>query len=110
MLSHTTYVSSSSAGAMNNQISHISDQVGRQSEVKEHVNGGKDHLPCVFGVQVSVADGREGGDRPVHGSHISVPQASLEEVGHGSPDPGSAGIMIPCGEQIIEAASTVNSK
>lgn len=95
---------------MNNQISHISDQVGRQSEVKEHVNGGKDHLPCVFGVQVSVADGREGGDRPVHGSHISVPQASLEEVGHGSPDPGSAGIMIPCGEQIIEATSTVNGK
>ena len=57
-----SYIISSSSGAMHDQVGHVSDQVGGQSEVEEHVNNGKRHLPCVLSMQVSVPHGAQGGD------------------------------------------------
>jgi hypothetical protein len=64
------------AGAMDDRVGHVADDVGGEAEVEEHVGGGVDHLSGVLGVHVAVADGGEGGDEPVHGGDVELPTST----------------------------------
>ena len=93
---------------MDNQVGHISYQIRCESEVEEHVEYVKDHLPCVLGMQIAISDGRESSDGPINGGHIPDPQSLLEEVIHGCSNPCLCWIVIMCSKKIIEAPGTVN--
>ena len=93
---------------MDNQVGHISYQIGCESEVEEHVKYVEDHLPYVLCVQIAISDRRESSDGPINGGHISDPQAFLEEVIHGCSNPCLFWIVIMCSKKIIEAPGTVN--
>lgn len=105
-----THIFSSTASPMDNQISHISDQISCQSKIKKHVEGVKNHFSCVLCMQVSISNSGQSGDRPIHRRHITDPQAFLMEIRHRTPNPCLIGIMIPISKKIIEAPSTMHSK
>ncbi len=96
------------AGAVDDEVGHVADDVGGEAEVEEHVGGGEDHLAGVLGVHVAVADGGEGGDGPVHGGDVAAPDAGLVEVGHVGADPGVRRVRVPVGEEVVEASRAVH--
>ena len=105
-----THKSSSSTCPMNDQVGHIPNQICCQPKVEEHVEDVKDHLPCIFRMQITIANSCESSDRPVNRCHITDPQALFKEVIHGGSNPCLLWVMITCGKKIIKACSTMNCK
>ena len=95
---------------MNNQVCHVSNEIGRQSQVEEHVKDVEEHFPRVLGVQISITCGGQCSDGPVQWCHISVPQTILFEIRVYSADPGPPWIGISVGDQIVDASGKVYSK
>lgn len=95
---------------MDDQIGHVSDQVGGEANVEENVKGVEELLLRVLGVQVAVADGGEGGNGPVHRCHITHPQALWMEVWHGGAYPSVARIVVSHSNKKEEASSTVDDE
>ena len=105
---NVTHKSPSSARAMDNQVGHVTDQVSGEAEVEEHVEDVEDHLPRVDGVKISVPDGGESGDGPVHRRHVANPQALFEEVLHRSSNPSLPWVVVTRREEVVEASRAVN--
>lgn len=52
-----TYKFPGSAGAMDDQVSHISNQVSLQAENKEEVTDAKSHFLIIYRMQIAIASG-----------------------------------------------------
>lgn len=103
-----TYKLSGLASSMDDQISHISDQICSEAKVKEHIADVEQHLPCIHRMQVPIANSSQSSDGPVDGSSITNPQAPIMEIRHGFPNPCVVWIMVMSSKQIIEATSSMN--
>lgn len=95
---------------MDDQVGHVPDQIRGQPEVEQHVEDVEDHLPRVHRVEIAIAHGGEGGDRPVHRCHIADPQTGLLKVLDCNSDPCLAGVVVPGSYKIVEASGTVDGK
>jgi hypothetical protein len=98
------------AGALDDEVGHVADEVGGEPEVEEHVENVEDHLDVVLGVQVAVADGGHGGDGPVDGRDVADPQAGLPEVGDHRADPRLLPVRVPVGDQVVQAPGAVDQE
>lgn len=106
----STYKVSGSAGRMNHKVCHVSDEVSCQSQVEQHVENIKQHLPWVLSMQVSIASGCECCDRPVHCSDISVPKTIFFEIWVHCADPCLFWIRVSVCYQIVKASGTMHCK
>lgn len=59
-------------------------------------------------MEVTVANGGHGGDRPVEGRDVADPEAGLPEVRIHGAEPCLALVWVSIGQQVVEAASTVD--
>ena len=75
-----TYKFHGAAGAFNDQIGHVANDVSSEAEVKEHVENDEDHLNGVDSMEVTISDGGHGGDGPVHCCYVSDPDVGLSEI------------------------------
>ena len=96
------------AGPVHDQVGHIADQVSSQPQVEEHVEDVKEHLSGVDRMQISIADGGQRSNRPVHCCHVTTPQTLLLEVLDRGSDPRSAGIWVSRRYEIVEASGAVD--
>jgi hypothetical protein len=107
---YTTYKVSCATGAVDDEVGHVADEVGGEPEVEEHVGGAEQHLPGVLGVQIAVPRGGHRRDGPVQGGHVAGPQLGVLEVWHDGADPGPPRVRVPVGDQIVDAAGTVDDE
>jgi len=106
-----TNKSSGSAGAMDDQIGHISNQISSQSKVEEHVEDVKYHLSRIHRMQITIASGSKRGYRPIYRCNITNPQTPLMEIfPHCKPNPCVFWVFVACSKEIIEARSQVHCK
>lgn len=106
----TTYKVPGAAGAVDDEVCHVADEVGCEPEVEEHEGDPEQHLPAVLGVQVAVPRGGHRGDGPVHGRHVADPQAGLAEVRHGGADPRPPRVRVPVRDQVVDAPGAVDGE
>jgi hypothetical protein len=95
---------------VDDEVGHVADEVGSEPEVEEHVGGAEQHLPGVLGVQIAVPRGGHRRDGPVQGGHVAGPQLGVLEVWHDGADPGPPRVRVPVGDQIVDAAGTVDGE
>lgn len=57
-----TYKFPGSTSAMDDQVSHISNQVSLQPQNKKHVTYDKCHLSIIYSMQIAIASGCESGN------------------------------------------------
>ena len=105
-----THESSGSAGAVDDQVGHVTDQVSGESEVEEHVEDVEDHLSDVDRMKVSVSDGGEGRDGPVHGRHVPDPYRLFQKVLVRRPDPRVLQVPVSSRQKVVKARRAVHSK
>lgn len=65
---------------MDDQVCHVSDQISSEANVEKHVQHVKDLLPCIYSMQVTIANSGEGDNRPIHGIRVSQPDALVLEI------------------------------
>lgn len=51
---------------MNNQVGHVSDQIGLQAKNEEHVEDVEYHFHRIYGMEITIANARECDYGPVH--------------------------------------------
>ena len=95
---------------MDDEVGHVADEVGGEADVEEHEEYREHLLPGVPRMQVSVADGGEGGDGPVHGVGVAQPYASLLEVRHQAANPRVIFHSVVDGHPVIDASRRVYRK
>lgn len=84
---HKIYHGKGSDRAMNHQICHVSDNICSEADVKQHVKYIENFLCCIFCMQISIANGSKGYNRPVHGVSISRPYTPLLKILYLLPNP-----------------------
>ena len=72
---------------MDDQVGHVTNEIGSETDVEEHVDHVEDLLSGVDCVEVSISDGRERHDRPVDRVGVAKPYALLLEILHLAPNP-----------------------
>ena len=103
-----TYKVPGAAGAVDDEVGHVADEVGGEPEVEEHVGDAEEHLPGVLCVEVAVPRGGHGRDGPVQGRHVPRPQPGLPEVRHGGADPRPPRVRVPVSDQVVDAPGAVD--
>lgn len=73
--------------AVDDQVSHVSNEISSEANVEEHVDHVEYLLPRVDRVKVTVSDGGERNDRPIDGVSVPQPDAPLLKVCHLTSDP-----------------------
>lgn len=89
-----TYKVSRAARPMNDEVRHISDEVCCQTQIKQHVENIKQHLPRILGMQIAVSGCRQRRNGPVYRCHVPNPQALCSEIRHHRSNPCSSSIRI----------------
>lgn len=72
-----------STGAVDNQVSHITNEVSLQAQNEKQVKNDKCHFFIIHRMQIPIASGCECDNWPVNGSHITHPQTFFTIVFHG---------------------------
>lgn len=105
-----TYKLPSSSSPMDNQVSHVSNQVSLQPKIKEHIEDIKYHLLWIYRMQITIARSCKGDYGPVHWGHIPIPQTDIMKVICDKPKPCPSWVTIMCSKKIEKATGTMNCK
>lgn len=65
---------------MDDEIGHVSNQIGKEANVEQHIEDAEDLLPRVDCMQVAISNGGEGDSGPVDGIGVTQPDALVLEV------------------------------
>ena len=102
-----TYEEHCTARSLDNEIRHVADQVRIETQVEEHIENGEDHLSCIRGVEIPVANGGHGSHRPVDGRYVAHPETSLLEVRNHRSYPRPSFIRIVIRQHVKDTPRTV---
>lgn len=73
---------------MNNKVSHVANEVGSKANVEKHVKDGENLLFSIHSIEITISDCCEGGNRPIHGVGVSLPDTFCFEIRNIFPNPG----------------------